>query len=221
MIVERFINSIFSSNTYILNLEEENGLWVVDPGDVKPIKEYIKIHNKFLKGILITHSHFDHIYGVNELIEDFHTTQIFASKNARDGMNSAKLNGSYYTENPFVVKSKNINIVEENDSILLFNGYTANVIYTPGHNNDCLSFKINQHLFTGDALIPGIKVYTKSKFGDKLQAQKSIDRIIKECNPKTFIYPGHGDICSIEDFIHSGLYDFESYKEKNTNFINT
>lgn len=207
MKVERFVNSIFTSNSYIVYFEEIDSVYVVDPGDSKPILDWIKENNKFLKGIFITHSHFDHIYGVNDLYDVYPHVEIYASKYAKEGMLSAKLNRSYYTENPFVVKCSNIEIVDEGDKIPILEDIFANVIYTPGHNNDCLSFKIFQHLFTGDALIPGIKVYTKSKAGDKIKAKESIIRIINQFKSETLICPGHGEICSIDTIEVTSLYN--------------
>ena len=32
MEVNRFVNSIFNSNTYVLYQNEENDVWVIDPG---------------------------------------------------------------------------------------------------------------------------------------------------------------------------------------------
>ncbi len=203
MKVIRFINSIFTSNSYILYLETDKRVWVVDPGDSRPILQWLEKNNIELSGILITHAHFDHIYGINDLCEVYPHVFIYASNYAKEGMFCAKLNSSYYTETPFVAKSMNIKIVEEPDQIFLSENIYANVISTPGHNNDCLSYEINQYLFTGDALIPGIKVFTKSKFGNKLHAKKSIERIFNNYNSETLICPGHGDICQLEDIINS------------------
>jgi len=172
---------------------------VIDPGDSKPIIELLESNSKYLKGILITHSHFDHIYGINDLCEIYPDANIYASIQAKKGLLSAKLNRSYYAEIPFVVRSNNIITVQNNDNIPIFENMNALVIDTPGHNNDCLTFTINKHLFTGDALIPGIKIHTKSKFGDKIQARISIDKIVHSFCPDSLICPGHGDICYLKD----------------------
>lgn len=195
MKIIRFVNSIFTSNSYLICFEESDSVFVVDPGDSIPILDWLKNNHKSLKGILITHSHFDHIYGINDLYGHFPMIQIYASENAKEGMLSAKLNRSYYTENPFVVNCININIVAEADTILLTQSHYANVIYTPGHNNDCLSFEIENNVFTGDSFIPGIKVHTKSKNSDKKQAEDSIKRIIEQFDDDTMIWPGHEENC--------------------------
>jgi len=201
MFVEKFINTVFKSNTYIIYSEDKIGAWVVDPGDSKQIIDSLEKNGKNLGGILITHSHFDHIYGVNDLCDKFSNVKIFASPDAREGMLSAKINRSYYTDNPFFVKSGAIIIVKDKDIIPISERIFAKVIYTPGHSKDCISYEINRYLFTGDSLIPKIKVYTKSKFGDKIQAKKSIEMIITNFSPNTLICPGHGNICSLNEIV--------------------
>ncbi len=206
MQIENFINSILSSNTFIIHNERERQVWVIDPGDIKPILDWLLKNNKRLCGILITHAHFDHIYGIDFLYSKYPEVKIYASYYAKEGMQSAKTNGSYYTDNPFVVNCTHIIIVEDNDLIPLSERLHAKVIYTPGHNNDCLSFKIDQFIFTGDALIPGIKAHTKSKYSDKLKANDSINRIVNNCDKNTIICPGHGEVCYLKELDISNLY---------------
>jgi len=43
---------------------------IVDPGDDKAVKSYLKKHNKTLAGIVITHSHWDHVGGVEALVNN-------------------------------------------------------------------------------------------------------------------------------------------------------
>ena len=195
MKVERFINSIFTSNSYILYTDENENAYVIDPGDSKPIIDWSIKNNKDIIGIFLTHSHFDHIYGINDLLEKFPDIIIYASFFAKEGLMCEKLNGSRYMEMPFVVDSPNVNIVKEGDSIQLWETIFLNVIETFGHNRDCLTFQIGNNLFTGDALIPGIKVVAKSKYSDKVQAENSIKRILNEYNDNTIIWPGHNDKC--------------------------
>ena len=199
MKVKRFINSIFTSNSYILYTDDEKEVWGIDPGDSNQITDWLQIHDKKLKGIFITHAHFDHIYGINDLQKIFPEIPCYASLYAREGMISEKLNGSVYHEMPYVVKRKDIKIIKEGDSIKLWKNITLNVFETPGHNRDCLSFQIGKNLFTGDALIPGIKVFTKFKGANKAQAIMSVNRIFEEFADDIRIWPGHERNCLLGD----------------------
>jgi hydroxyacylglutathione hydrolase len=200
MQVKKLTNSILSSNSYVIFKEDEKHAWLVDPGDSHQIFDWIVKHNKIVKGILLTHYHIDHIYGVNDICDRFPELKIFASEQSLVGLYSEKLNGSYYMEMPYEVNFKEIQVVDSNSEIELFNsGTKAQVIYTPGHNNDCISFKIDKYLFTGDALIPGVKVHTKSKNANKLIAYETISRIMEDFPDDTIICPGHKDICLLKE----------------------
>ena len=116
MKVKKFINNIFNSNTYVLYQDVDNYIWVIDPGSsINELIEWIERKEKILKGILLTHSHHDHINGLNDLMDKFSNVVMYASIFAKEGMMSSKINGSYYLETPFTIKYLDYNIVKEND----------------------------------------------------------------------------------------------------------
>ena len=197
MKIIRHINRLFSSNTYILFIDTQKGFWVIDPGDFHFIKNWAQKSNKSLTGILLTHSHFDHIYGIDHLLETYPDASLYASIHAKAGLCSQKINGSKYQENPFTIKNCDIKSIKEGDSIELWDNLKAGAIETPGHGRDCITYKIGMNLFTGDSLIPGVKVFTKMQYGDKFQADNSIERILSQNSDKAIIWPGHRDACTL------------------------
>jgi len=200
MKVKKFTNSILSSNSYVIFKKEERYSWVVDPGDSYQIFDWLKNHNKQVRGILLTHYHADHIYGVNDICTEFPDALVFASNLSLEGLYSAKLNGSYHMEMPYELSCKEIQVIDNNSEIEIFDsGQIAKVLLTPGHNNDCISFKICQYLFTGDALIPGVKMHTKSKQGNKRIARETISRIIEQFPGDTIVCPGHKEMILLKN----------------------
>jgi hydroxyacylglutathione hydrolase len=197
MKIVRHVNRLFSSNTYILFLDDQKDFWVIDPGDFDFIDNWIQRNHKSLKGVLLTHSHFDHIYGVDQLLEKYPSARLFASAYAKEGLCSEKINGSKYQDNPFTIKHNDIESIREGNSIELWNGHEAGVVETAGHGRDCITYKIGFNLFTGDSLIPGVKVFTKMKYGDKNQAEDSIKRILSQYSDDSIIWPGHMDSCTL------------------------
>jgi len=195
--VDRLVNSIFNSNSYLLSRPDRDYAWIIDPGDSAPLINKLGTHN--LKGILLTHSHFDHIYGLNDLIKIFPDVSIYTNECGRRGLECDKLNGSRYTDFPFIVKHENLATVGDGDKIDLWEDMTMQVWDTPGHNLDCLTFYTKGSVFTGDALIPGIKVVAKGKFSDKQQVLISIDKILQRTLPSDILYPGHNQCCPIKD----------------------
>ena len=199
MKVTRFVNSVLSSNTYIIYKDESPDVWVLDPGDSDAIFRWVSDNEKTIQGILLTHYHVDHIYGVNELLGKEKNIVIYASNLSKDGLESSKLNGSLYLDMPITVKN-NVNFVREGQKLSLWHDINAVVYNTPGHNNDCISYHIGNGLFVGDAMIPGVRIHLKSKLADKFEAIKTIDWIKSKFNGNTVIYPGHKESCLLKDF---------------------
>lgn len=65
------------------------------------------------------------------------------------------------------------------------------VLFTPGHENSCLSFVIDNMLFTGDSYIPGVNVVTILPRSNKEEAAFSLDRLRKLEESGFIICPGH------------------------------
>jgi glyoxylase-like metal-dependent hydrolase (beta-lactamase superfamily II) len=164
----------------------ENQAYIIDPGDVIDVIHAIKQNNIELKGILLTHGHFDHIYGLNDIVASFPTVPIYTNEFGAQMLVSAKLNMSKYHETPFEFQyPENIVVIDDETEIGPFKVYE-----TPGHNPSCLTFVTDEAVFTGDAYIPGIAVVTNLPKGDKEQAQQSVQKILDLASGKT-IYPGH------------------------------
>ena len=191
--VTHIVNSIFTSRTYILTDEGKKDFWIVDCGDVSPLVDMISAIGGMsfqLKGVLLTHVHYDHIYGLPRLRELFPEVRVYTNEAGRVALGNEKLNYSKYHNDPIVYESESIVVCKEGDEIELFEGVTAKVHETPGHSDSCLTYEIGDYLFTGDAYIPGVKVVTTLKGGDKNLAARSVERIKTLAEGKS-ICPGH------------------------------
>ena len=60
------VNTVFRSVSYIVYDDVINDCVIIDVGDTKEILDIIAPFK--LKTILLTHVHYDHIYGLNELL---------------------------------------------------------------------------------------------------------------------------------------------------------
>lgn len=190
--IVKHINAFSTSNTYILTNGEYETVWLIDPGDSDYIIKWLYEHSKSLEGIFITHSHIDHIYGINDLQNLFPSVKIYASFEGKTGMLSSKLNLSFYHEKPYIVKRDDIIVIQDGYEFTLWDGIKLKAHFTPGHNMESMSFQIGQNLFTGDALLPGVKVFTKFHGGNKLISQNTIRKILADFPPEQIIWPGHG-----------------------------
>ena len=195
MFVYQIVNSIFESNTYIISDSSYQNCWLVDCGDAEILIDWIKEHNKKLSGIFITHSHFDHIYGLNLVVSAFPECIVYTSGKGKEGLFSDKLNFSRYNCDGFIYQFDNICILEDNNKIEIYPDVFMSVIETPGHDWSCLAYSSQEFIFTGDSYLPDYKVMTKFPKSNKVQAEESLIKI------KEFIalgaknvFPGHGDV---------------------------
>ena len=122
------------TDNYIWCIQKNSKLAVVDPGDSKELLNLIKDNDLILEDILITHHHFDHTGG----LEDLHKL----------------VKGNIYgpkQSNKFINK-----FVSENDEIEVL-GNKYKIFETPGHTLDHISYyseDINS-VFCGDTLFSG------------------------------------------------------------------
>ena len=193
MQVSHIVNKVYASRTYILSQEGSPSVWLVDCGDVPHIVDmlsYLGGSSFIIKGVLLTHAHYDHMYGLPELTELFPSLLVYTNAIGKKALASERLNFSKYHEDSINYETDNIIICEDGDEIELFDSVKAVVHYTPGHNPSCLTYEVGNYLFTGDSYIPGIKVVTNLPGGDKALAAESIEKI-KHLAEGKVLCPGH------------------------------
>lgn len=186
---DKVISSVLSSNMYILFDESATDCWIIDIGDYSSLAKTLP-KDCIIKGVFLTHSHFDHIAGLNDLLADYPDCLVYTSEYGAVALYSAKKNMSYYHESPFVLSGNNVTILKNNDKVELFPNEYLNVIETPGHCPSCLTFYTDKIVFTGDAYIPGIPIVTKLPKGNKADAALSLEKILSLSKDR-LIYPGH------------------------------
>ena len=123
------------TDNYIWLVSTNEGSIVVDPGESTEILNLIDTNEIDLKGVLITHHHYDHTNGLLDLTN--------------------KMNLEVY--GPEKIEGIN-NIVNESDKFSLI-GINFEVIEIPGHTLDHLAFYSSNNedpiLFCGDTLFAG------------------------------------------------------------------
>lgn len=182
-------NRIFNSITYIIADRENNNYWLVDAGDAEDIFAFIKNGN--LKGVFLTHIHFDHIYGLNKIITKYPDIIIYTNEFGKKALFNPSDNLSVYHGDEFILDSQaNISCLSSGSEIKLNPTTHIDVVETPGHDKSCLCYLIEDSIFTGDSYIPGKEVFSKLQNGDSHIARKSLELILNLSRNK-IIFPGH------------------------------
>lgn len=174
---EIHVNHIFSSLTY------RTGNVIIDPGD--------PVNFEGVKTVLLTHAHFDHIYGLNELVRINPDVKVYTNAFGRKSLADSRKNMSFYQGDPFTFDfDEKMRTVEDGDTVDLTDGRVAKAYFTPGHNPACITWVIDDMVFTGDAFIPGVKTVTYLPWGDK-KAVGDSEELIKRLLIGRKIMPGH------------------------------
>lgn len=189
--IKEIVNSVFTSKTYILFCDGEDKAWLVDIGDIKPVVDFLEQKGLTIAGVFLTHAHFDHIYGLPELIKHYPQCKVYVTEYAKEGLASEKLNLSRYHETPITYEGDNVEVLHDADSMCLFESEPEMQFYeTPGHNPGCLTMVLDDMIFTGDAYIPGVGANTQLPHANKELARQSMERILKLAEGKN-ILSGH------------------------------
>lgn len=188
MKIKSLVNSVFNSNTFVLTSEKGEDCWLVDIGDIEPVLSLL--NSRVVRGVFITHSHYDHIYGLPALLERYPNCLIYTSVDGMKGLASDKLNFSRYHDDPIKYEGNNIRILEDGDSVELFEGVFIRAMLTPGHDKSCVTYYTDSCVFTGDSYIPNLKVVTSFPHSNKHDSEISLKKIHKLLETRK-VFPGH------------------------------
>ncbi len=170
--------------------------YIVDPGyEKEKVISYVSSRGLNVLGILLTHSHIDHIGAI-----DCFKVPVYLHKDGLQIINDDDKNGfSFYGR----VKSyslKNIEIVTIDDSKTFNLGNDIiTVIHTPGHTPGSVCYKLNSDLYTGDTLFRGSVGRWDFPMGSKDTLKNSIVNLIDNQSVDITIHPSHGDSSTIKE----------------------
>ena len=186
MIIRQIVNTVFRSCSYVIS--HEGCSWLVDCGDLDQI---LPLVDGKLQGVLLTHAHFDHIYGLNSLMILNPGLSVYTNQVGLDTLLNDKLNFSRYYGEPIIFNEPDrVKFVEDGEWVELFDGIRAQAVFTPGHSPCCVTWMIDDALFTGDSFIPGVKTVTNIPHSNKDLAAES-EALIRELAEHRTIYSGH------------------------------
>ena len=190
--VEAIFNN-FAENSYILY--NENEAYIIDPGsNYERTVEIIEEKNLTIKGALLTHGHFDHISGLNKLLDKYEVP-VYIHKFDRDFLFDPGLNLSIQMAGSgarFKLKEKHaVHVISEGDTLELGKD-TIRFTHSPGHTRGGVLIHYKNVIFTGDTLFREAVGRTDLPTGDGHDLAQSIERIINNVDANTLLYPGHG-----------------------------
>lgn len=200
--IGKMILSVCQTNCYFLYREGAQECIVVDPGDQGAgIYDALKKNGFQVAGILLTHGHFDHIWGLKGLrdaanADRMEQVKVYAHEDERELLRDVHQNVSEQAGRPCVVSADVY--VKEGDEISLA-GMTCRVIATPGHTAGgcCYYFEEAGFLLSGDTLFAESVGRTDFPTGSMGTLVRSIREKLFVLPDETKVYPGHGESTTI------------------------
>ena len=181
----------FASNCYIVHNGQE--AFVVDPSiSEKKIITVLNEHGLTLKGILLTHGHFDHIWCAQQLRNETSVPLYIHELDDEMLTDSSKNAYRTFTGNDFTIQKAEF-LLKNGDTIPL-GDEQIKVLHTPGHTKGSVCYD------TGDSLLSGDTIFAEGfgrydLYGGDINALKnSLDMLMKMAESENrWLYSGHGN----------------------------
>ena len=191
MDVRMFTVGPVAENTYIFRRDGSDRALIVDPGDeADTLLDAIRELGVKLEGILLTHTHFDHVGAVAPVARAT-GAEVWVpaiEKFVLDDINSFVPWPGF---GPF--ESYDAEHTLEGGEKLELAGFEIDVIFTPGHSPGHVTFSIldEQGIFSGDVLFKQSIGRTDLPGGDHATLLRSIRELVDSLPGETAVHPGH------------------------------
>ncbi|MNI32747.1 putative metallo-hydrolase [compost metagenome] len=179
------------TNAYLLTNTDTGKAIIIDPG-MNPQPLIKRIANLDVEAILLTHAHFDHIGGVEE-IRKLKKCPVYLHDLEADWLTNPKKNGSArWPELGTLIAGEPAEFALDEGQVLDFIGIKLKIFHTPGHSPGSVSFLYENHLFGGDVLFKMSVGRTDLPGGDSNTLLDSIQDKLFTLDDEVIVYPGHG-----------------------------
>ena len=171
MILKQVFDTRTSTYTYLIASTNGREAVIIDPV-IENVSEYIQLLKELdlkLVKVIDTHIHADHVTAASKL---------------KQATNCATLMGEHTPADAVEIKVKDNEMINIDD-------LNIKSIYTPGHTSESYSFLLDNHLFSGDALLINGTGRTDFQNGNSKDSYHSIFDKLLTLPEDTLLYPGH------------------------------
>ena len=196
----KYVLGFLETNTFLL--QAGNHMLVIDPG--YDISMFEKCSATDSVTVLLTHEHFDHITGLNELRRKTQCC-VIASEPCSSRIQNVRTNMSAYADvlaelaekprseafEPFVCDKANI--VFDDEYLFDWMGNPVKIVATPGHSAGSCCIVIDDLLFVGDTILDNNLMTRFPGSNNKIYQKKTVPLLKELLGVVNTVYPGHGN----------------------------
>ena len=186
-----------AENCFIFRRDGSERALIVDPGEEAPkLLAAIDQLGLRLEGILLTHTHFDHVGAVAPIAKAT-GAEVWVPELEKPVLADIMSFVPWPGFGPF--ESYDAEHTVAGGERLELAGFEIDVLFTPGHSPGHVTFSIadEQALFSGDVLFQGSVGRTDLPGGDWGTLLESIRSLVDSFPPETTVYPGHMGITTL------------------------
>ncbi len=198
--IGRLMLGICQTNCYFIyqdSDQSEKDVIFIDPADRGDyIYETLQKNGFRVAGILLTHGHFDHIWGADKLRE-LSGARIYAYEEEKEVCEDVKINIS---ESAGRACALQVDEYLKDGEVITIADITCKLIATPGHTKGscCYYFPEDKILISGDTLFQESVGRTDFPTGSMSTLVRSIKEKLFVLPEEVQVYPGHGERTDIQ-----------------------
>ena len=193
MLIEQFIVGVLQTNAWLLTCGSTGESVLIDPGGLSD-RMLATVRKTKLKAVLLTHGHFDHIAGAEEIAA---TTGARIMIHDLDAplLTDPYLNGSLMFGEPMRLGHATETVADGGS--IAFGECSLKVLHTPGHTPGGVAyFDGSNNVFGGDTLFRLSVGRWDLPGGDYETLMRSL-RTFLALDDHVTVHPGHGDITTV------------------------
>ena len=184
-------------NCFLFRRDDSDRALIVDPGEEAPkLLHAIEELGVELEGILLTHTHFDHVGAVAPVARAT-GAEVWVPEIEKPVLADIMSFVPWPGFGPF--ESYDAEHTLAGGERLELAGFEIDVIFTPGHSPGHITFSLpdEQVVFSGDVLFQGSVGRTDLPGGDWPTLLDSIRGLVDSLPEETTVYPGHMGVTTL------------------------